>query len=140
MYTVCIQYVYVHSPQEVVVLEAIAEVSVGLEIGNQHMACGNQTHPSWLVSMLVLLGYFIVTWRCCVSLCLSSGAQVDDEGVNQWTSLHEVAESGDVELMELLLKEGGADPISRDANNLTPYDIAYNKNNREVGWYHYSIS
>ena len=64
--------------------------------------------------------------------CFSSGAHVDDEGVSQRTCLHEAAELGDVELVELLLKGGGADPICRDANDLTPYDLAYNKKNREV--------
>lgn len=62
----------------------------------------------------------------------SSGARVDDEGVSQRTSLHEAAELGDVDLVELLLKGGGADPIPRDVNDLTPYDMAYNKNHKEV--------
>ena len=64
---------------------------------------------------------------------LCSGARVDDEGVGQRTCLHEVAELGDVDIVELLLKGAGADPIPRDVNDLTPYDMAYNKNNREVG-------
>ena len=67
--------------------------------------------------------------------CFSSGAHVDDEGVSQRTCLHEAAELGDVELVELLLKGGGADPICRDSNDLTPYDLAYNKKNREVRLY-----
>jgi ankyrin repeat protein len=52
--------------------------------------------------------------------------------VSQRTCLHEAAELGDIELVELLLKGGGADPICRDSNDLTPYDLAYNKKNREV--------
>lgn len=64
--------------------------------------------------------------------CLSSGANVDDEGMSQRTCLHEAAELGDVELVELLLKGGGADPIVRDTNDLTPYDLAYNKKRKEV--------
>ena len=79
-----------------------------------------------------MFNWFLKLWPTVVCLCLTSGARVDDEGVGQRTCLHEVAELGDVDIVELLLKGAGADPIPRDVNDLTPYDMAYNKNNREV--------
>ena len=57
---------------------------------------------------------------------------MDDEGHNQRTCLHDASEMGDADLVELLLKGGGADPIPRDVNDLTPYDVAYSRNNKEV--------
>lgn len=61
-----------------------------------------------------------------------SGANVSDEECHGRTPLHDSVENGDLEMTALLLRNGGADPIAKDANDLTPYDIAFNKRNQEV--------
>ena len=72
-------------------------------------------------------------WLSLTTYVPCSGARVDDEDHMQRTCLHDASELGDVDLVELLLKGGGADPIPRDINDFTPYDVAYGKGNREVG-------
>lgn len=63
---------------------------------------------------------------------LCSGANVDDDNTSLRTALHEATEGGHVEVTELLLKQSEADPVVRDDNDNTAYDIAYMKKNEEV--------
>ena len=61
-----------------------------------------------------------------------SGAEVDQEGADRRTSLHEASEAGHSNVTQLLIEEGGADPIARDDNDSTPYDLAFMKGHKEV--------
>lgn len=63
---------------------------------------------------------------------MCSGAIVTDEECHGRTPLHDSVENCDLEMTELLLRNGGADPIAKDANDVTPYDIAFNKGDQEV--------
>ena len=65
-------------------------------------------------------------------LVFCSGAEVDHESGSGRTPLHEASEAGHNGITELLVKEGGADPILRDQNDATPYDLAFNKGYKEV--------
>ena len=46
--------------------------------------------------------------------------------------LHEAAESGHEDIVDLLIKKGGADLLVRDANDATPYDLAFKNSHQEV--------
>jgi len=63
--------------------------------------------------------------------CPTSGAQVDHEGRNKRTSLHEASDAGHSTIAEVLIKEG-ADPIPHDGTNSTPYDLAFHKGHKKV--------
>ena len=60
-----------------------------------------------------------------------SGAEVDQEGLNERTPLHEAAEAGDKNYVELLLGIG-ANTVQRDSDDYTPYDFASTKNYTKV--------
>ena len=64
-------------------------------------------------------------------LSLSSGAEVDHEGQNKRTPLHEASDAGHPTITELLIKQG-ADPIPRDDSDSTPYDLAFHKGHTKV--------
>ena len=64
--------------------------------------------------------------------CVCSGADVDHEGGNGRTPLHEASEAGYNGITELLVGEGRADPIPRDNDDATPYDLAFNNGYKEV--------
>ena len=66
-------------------------------------------------------------------LCLSpsSGAEVNHEGQNKRTPLHEASDAGHPTITEVLIKQG-ADPIPRDDNDSTPYDLAFHKGHTKV--------
>ena len=57
---------------------------------------------------------------------------MSDEESHGRTPLHDSVDNGDLEMTELLLRSGGADPIAKDVNDLTPYDIAFTKRNQQV--------
>lgn len=67
-----------------------------------------------------------------VELLLKNGADVDHEGGNGRTPLHEASEAGYNGITELLVREGRADPIPRDNDDATPYDLAFNNGYEEV--------
>ena len=64
-------------------------------------------------------------------LSLSSGAEVDHEGQNKRTPLHEASDAGHPTITELLIKQG-ANPIPRDDSDSTPYDLAFHKGHTKV--------
>ena len=61
-----------------------------------------------------------------------SNANVDDNSISQRTALHEATENGNVDITELLLRQSEVDTTTSDADNKTPYDIAYHNKNEEV--------
>ena len=69
---------------------------------------------------------------CLSNLTPCSGANVDEENGVGRTPLHECAEEGQAEILDLLLKMGRAGPAFRDQNDFSPYDIAFSKRNSEV--------
>lgn len=75
---------------------------------------------------------YVVLFNFSSPLFSISGANVDDESAIGRTPLHECSEGGHVNVTELLLKVGRANPTPRDGNDLTPYDIAYSKMHKEV--------
>lgn len=56
---------------------------------------------------------------------------MDHEGANKRTPLHEASDGGHCTIIERLIREG-ADPIPRDSNDATPYDLAFHKGYLEV--------
>ena len=72
--------------------------------------------------------------RCVFNLLswpIYSDAEVDQEGPNERAPLHEAAEAGYKNIVELLLHKG-ADTVRRDSNDCTPYDLASKKNHTKV--------
>ena len=67
----------------------------------------------------------------CIFLNHYRGAEVDQEGPNQRTALHEAAHSGHVRVAEILVNNG-ADPVARDDGDSTPYDLAFQNGHKEV--------
>jgi ankyrin repeat protein len=55
------------------------------------------------------------------------GADVDQQGINGYTPLHSAIQSGNAEVIRLLLA-AGADINLRDGNGRTPLDLALAKN------------
>ena len=60
-----------------------------------------------------------------------SGAQVDLEGANGRTPLHEAANAGHCEVIKVLMSNQ-ADPMLRDSSNDMPYDLAFKNDDKEV--------
>ncbi len=67
----------------------------------------------------------------CIPLCPYSGAELNQEGENERTPLHEAAEAGHTNIVKWLIKKG-ADTVARDNNDLTPYDLAFQKGWKQV--------
>ena len=65
------------------------------------------------------------------------GAEVDQEGPDQRTALHEAACSGHVRVAEILVNNG-ADPVARDDSDCTPHDLAFQNDHKEV-MHHYDV-
>lgn len=59
------------------------------------------------------------------------GAEVDVEGEDDRTPLHDAADIGHKALVELLIR-GGASLLRRDKHNNTPYGLAYERGHKEV--------
>ena len=59
------------------------------------------------------------------------GAEVDQAGENERTPLHEATETGHTTVVKWLI-EKGADTLTRDNEDNTPYDLAFKQDNKEV--------
>ena len=60
-----------------------------------------------------------------------SGAQVDFEGTNMSTPLHEAAEAGQIDCVRLLLQRK-ADPMRKNKQHQTAYELAFNNRHHTV--------
>ncbi len=72
--------------------------------------------------------------RTHVRICAHShsGADVEEESLDGRTPLHEASVAGHVSIAELLVREGGANPVPRDENDATPYDLAFSNGHKQV--------
>ena len=68
-----------------------------------------------------------------VELLLQHSADVNlaDDGSSEKTPLHEASHMGYLDIVKMLLS-AEADPLSRDSNDETPYDLAFKEKYYDV--------
>ena len=111
-------------------LEAHRATFAGLLVG--YRGVGGQTHGGKGIS-LGFIGHTALHWACavggargeaCGRLLLGAGADADARNEAGGRPLHTAVSKGHVELVRVLLHEGGADPDAPDAEGETPQEAA----------------